>query len=45
LSKNTAVKFQGDDADDFNPDRFIDDRGKFSSSIADTKDGKLPLAL
>ena len=30
---------QGDDADDFNPDRFIDKGGRLSAAIPDTKDG------
>jgi hypothetical protein len=30
---------QGGDADDFNPDRFIDDVGQLVPAIADTKDG------
>ena len=30
---------QGADADDFNPDRFIDADGQVTPAIADTKDG------
>ena len=30
---------QGPDADDFNPDRFIDGNGDITSALADTKDG------
>ena len=30
---------QGADADDFNPDRFIDADGQVMPAIADTKDG------
>jgi hypothetical protein len=31
---------QGDDADDFNPDRFLDEKHELSAPIGDTKDGK-----
>ena len=30
---------QGDDAEEFNPDRFIDENGQLSCSIPETKDG------
>jgi len=30
---------QGADADDFNPDRFIDADGQVTPALADTKDG------
>lgn len=32
---------QGPDADDFNPDRFIDDNGELLPPVADTRDGVL----
>jgi len=32
---------QGPDADDFNPDRFIDDNGELLPPVADTRDGML----
>lgn len=34
-----TVFSQGADADDFNPDRFIDANGQVTPAIADTKDG------
>jgi hypothetical protein len=41
LSVNKLTRrSQGDDADDFNPDRFIDGNGQLSPALADTKDGK-----
>ena len=30
---------QGEDADEFNPDRFIDEHGQLSPALVDTKDG------
>ena len=36
---------QGDDADHFNPDRFIDDRGQLAPALAGTKDGALSLGM
>jgi hypothetical protein len=30
---------QGEDADDFNPDRFIDENGQLAPPIDDTRDG------
>jgi len=35
----TSTVFQGADADDFNPDRFIDADGQVTPALADTKDG------
>ena len=35
----TSAALQGADADDFNPDRFIDADGQVTPAIADTKDG------
>ena len=31
---------QGDDADHFNPDRFISEAGQLSPALADTKNGE-----
>jgi len=35
----TSAVPQGTDADDFNPDRFIDADGEVTPALADTKDG------
>ena len=35
----TSTVSQGADADDFNPDRFIDADGGVTPALADTKDG------
>jgi len=39
LGHLTLTVSQGADADDFNPDRFIDPDGQVTPAIADTKDG------
>ena len=35
----TFAVSQGADADDFNPDRFMDENGQVTPPLADTKDG------
>ena len=35
----TSAVSQGADADEFNPDRFIDADGEVTPALADTKDG------
>lgn len=35
------LAIQGDDADAFNPDRFMDEKGQLRPALRDTKDGEL----
>jgi hypothetical protein len=36
-----SLTLQGPDANDFNPDRFIDEHGELLPALVDTKDGML----
>ena len=38
-ARTDSGRYQGEDANDFNPDRFIDERGQLSAALADTRNG------